>query len=453
MLRLSWTQPEDLAAHALVAARADGLDVADLERELLAAGGSVHPVVGGASPHPAPAGLRETAARVVVRACARPRPVDLLDREPDTWEAMGCDPPVLAVAPGLADRLRGAWLGRAVGCLVGKPVEKLPREGIRAIATSTGHWPVRGYFTEEGLDPQVAARWPWNRRSRATSLAEVIDGMPEDDDLNFAVLALLAQERHGDDLGVDDVAQLWLDQLPAGRVFTAERIAYRNLLSGVEPQDAAETGNPFGDWIGALIRADAYGWAHPGRPGAAARLAVADARLSHRRTGVHGAAFMAGAAAAAVAGAAPPEAVEVGLSCVPPGSRVATAVRLGRDLAGSGRDDEAALDALHDAYGHLHWVHTLNNVAVIALAAVRGADDLGHAVGLAVSAGWDTDSAGASVGGLVGARGLDAVPESLAAPVRGTYRTTLAGFDDVTFDELAARTLRLAERGVDGGTS
>ena len=39
---------------------------------------------------------------------------------------------------------------------------------------------------------------PWNRASRTTSLAENIAGMPEDDDLNFALLALLLVERHGD---------------------------------------------------------------------------------------------------------------------------------------------------------------------------------------------------------------------------------------------------------------
>ena len=55
--------------------------------------------------------------------------------------------------------------------------------------------------------------------------------MPEDDDLNFAMLALAMVERHGDKLATADVAQAWLDNLPAGRVFTAERVAYRNLLA------------------------------------------------------------------------------------------------------------------------------------------------------------------------------------------------------------------------------
>lgn len=450
MLRLSWTQPEDLAAHALVAAGLDGLDVHELQAELIAAGGSLEAPVSGASGQPADARLRMLAARITETATGLPRPAALLAAEPDSEEAMALDSPRTRVADGLEDRLRGAWLGRAIGCLVGKPVEKIPREGIRAIAESTGRWPVRGYFTEAGLDPAVAERWPWNRRSRPTSLDGVIDGMPEDDDLNFAVLALVAQERAREGSGstaptTASIAQLWLELLPAGRVFTAERIAYRNLLAGDEPAVAAERGNPFVDWIGALIRADAYGWANPGDPGAAARLAVADARLTHRRAGVHGAVFMAAAASVAIAGAGVQAAIDAGLRAVPERSRLANAARLGRDLAASELDDEACIDELHRVYGHLHWVHVLNNTALLAFAALRGRDDFARGVGLAVAGGWDTDSVGASVGGLLGAAGTGAIPHELAQPIRGVYRTTLAGFDGIRFDELAARTLAVSK--------
>ncbi len=60
--------------------------------------------------------------------------------------------------------------------------------------------------------------------------------MPEDDDLDYPLLNLLLLQRHGRTFTTADVARLWLDELPAGRAFTAERIAYRNLLCGVEPR-------------------------------------------------------------------------------------------------------------------------------------------------------------------------------------------------------------------------
>ena len=135
-------------------------------------------------------------------------------------------------------------MGRAAGNLLGKPVEKIPREGIREILETSGQWPLRQYITAVGVPEEVQARWPWNRRSKPTSLREVIDGMPEDDDLNFAILALQLLERHGSALTTEDVAQAWLNDLPAGRVFTAERVAYRNLLDGRRAARAAVVRQP-----------------------------------------------------------------------------------------------------------------------------------------------------------------------------------------------------------------
>ncbi|MCZ0979296.1 ADP-ribosylglycohydrolase family protein [Streptomyces diastatochromogenes] len=138
--------------------------------------------------------------------------------------------------PPLRDRLHAAWLGRAVGCLLGKPVEKLPLPALRALARAAGNWPLSTWFTERGVPPELLAAHPWNRRSAGTSLAENIDGMPEDDDLNYPLLNLLLLQRYGRGFTTADVARLWLDELPAGRTFTAERVAYRNLLDGVEPR-------------------------------------------------------------------------------------------------------------------------------------------------------------------------------------------------------------------------
>src|SRR6201999_467942 len=104
---------------------------------------------------------------------------------------------------------------------------------------SAGRWPLDGWFSAEGVPPDVLARWPWNRRSAPTSLRETIHGIPEDDDLNFTMLALALVERHGREITTDDVAAAWLDSLPAGRIFTAERVALRNLLCGLEPPETA----------------------------------------------------------------------------------------------------------------------------------------------------------------------------------------------------------------------
>ncbi|MFB8353697.1 ADP-ribosylglycohydrolase family protein [Streptomyces niveus] len=335
-----------------------------------------------------------------------------------------------------------AWLGRAVGCLLGKPVEKLELPAIRALARATGNWPLNTWFTARGVPADLAAAHPWNRRSAGSSLAENIDGMPEDDDLNYPLLNVLLIQRYGRDFRTSDVARLWLDQLPAGRTFTAERVAYRNLLSGIEPPDTARHHNPFREWIGAAIRADVHGWTHPGDPASAAAQAYRDATLTHTANGVYSAMFVAGTIAAAGGGADVHASLRAGLSVVPPLSRLAQAVRQAIRLARAHTDFDTVVDRLHDAHGHYHWVHAVPNAALLAAALTHADGDFTGSICHAVSGGWDTDSNGATAGSVAGllAGHPDRLPERWTAPLKNRLATSVVGFDGIGFDELARLT-------------
>ncbi|MGW1775981.1 ADP-ribosylglycohydrolase family protein [Streptomyces sp. NPDC002104] len=351
--------------------------------------------------------------------------------------------------PALRLRLEAAWVGRAVGCVLGKPVEKLPLAGIRALARAAGNWPLADWFTERGVPPEVLAAHPWNRRSAPTSLAENIDGTPEDDDLNYPLLGLLLLQRHGKGFTTADVGRLWLDELPAGRTFTAERVAYRNLLQGLEPPATATHHNPFREWIGALIRADVHGWTNPGDPAAAAAQARRDAALTHTGNGAHAAAFVAAATAAAATGRADVHtALRAGLAAVPPGSRLAEAVRFGIRTAAAEPEFDTVVDLLHARYGHYHWVHAVPNTAVIAAALTHADGEFTHSVCRAVSGGWDTDSNGATAGALAGllAGSPDAIPHRWTAPLKNRLATSVPGFDGIGFDTLAHLTAQEAAR-------
>ncbi|WP_411757388.1 ADP-ribosylglycohydrolase family protein [Streptomyces venezuelae] len=390
-----------------------------------------HPRTG---PEAAPRTAPETAPRADPQAAPRTAPQAAPRTEPEA---------------ALRTRLEAAWLGRAVGCLLGKPVEKLPLEGIRALARAAGNWPLRDWFTERGVPPEVLAAYPWNRRSAPTSLAENIDGMPEDDDLNYPLLGLLLLQRHGKGFTTADVARLWLDELPAGRTFTAERVAYRNLLLGLEPPATATHHNPFREWIGALIRADVHGWTNPGDPAAAAAQAYRDAALTHTGNGVYAALLVAAATATAATGRSDVHtALRTGLAFVPPRSRLAEAVRFGIRAAGQEADFDVVVDRLHARYGHYHWVHAVPNTALIAAALTHADGDFTRSVCRAVSGGWDTDSNGATAGALAGllAGSPDAVPHRWTAPLKNRLSTTVPGFDGIGFDTLAHLTAQEAAR-------
>ncbi|MFI7703630.1 ADP-ribosylglycohydrolase family protein [Nonomuraea sp. NPDC049480] len=450
MIRLTWVQPEDLIGHELRQAAEDGRDVRHIAARWHAAGGHDAPPRAGASDAGA-ARLRRLAGELLDELGGIPSPLPEPSDLPDiiaacpSWPGRGREP-AAAAWPGAAGsavvavdpaRVLGAWAGRVAGCVLGKPVEKIPREGIREIAEATGNWPIRGWFTAKGLPDDVARRRPWNRRSAVNSLAENIDGIPEDDDLNYPLLALTVLERHGRAFTTDDVAGLWLDELPAGRTFTAERVAYRNLLDGVEPPRTATRRNPFREWIGALIRADVYGWVNPGDPAAAAEHAWRDARLTHTANGIYGAMFAAAMCATALVATSPEEVVEAGLSVVPRGSRLYEAVRLAVADAAREDDFERVVDRLHERHGALHWVHTINNAALIAATLIHGRGDFTATIAGAVAGGWDTDSAGATAGSVAGALN-GGVPERWR--IRDSLASSLTGFDGVSLVELARRT-------------
>ncbi|MEV7445793.1 ADP-ribosylglycohydrolase family protein [Streptomyces sp. NPDC091204] len=432
------------------------------ERDPAPAGQDAEPAADGPAPR---AGARATERDSAPAAHdARPRPeaagqarspgeggpgVSAAVRNP-ARAGQGPDPEVdLEVDLELRTRLEAAWLGRAVGCLLGKPVEKLPLEGIRALARATGNWPLDDWFSERGVPPEVLAAYPWNRRSAPTSLAENIDGMPEDDDLNYPLLGLVLLRRHGKGFTTADVARLWLDELPAGRTFTAERVAYRNLLLGLEPPATAIHHNPFREWIGALIRADVHGWTNPGDPAAAAAQAYRDAALTHTGNGVYAALFVAAATAEAATGRADVHtALRAGLAVVPPRSRLAEAVRLGIRAAADEPDFDLVVDRLHARYGHYHWVHAVPNTALIAAALTHADGDFTRSVCRAVSGGWDTDSNGATAGALAAllAGSPRALPDRWTAPLKNRLATTVPGFDGIGFDTLAHLTAQEAAR-------
>ncbi|WP_369257888.1 ADP-ribosylglycohydrolase family protein [Streptomyces sp. R35] len=462
MLRLTWVQPEDLLGHELHQASQDGRAPSAIASRWRAAGGPEAPLRAGASPTPASPYLRILAKDLLDELADLPS--KLAEHEPTSltkirthcpdWPARpgALSAPVSAPTPSSAPtqaRLEAAWLGRAVGCLLGKPVEKLPLQGIRALARATGNWPLHTWFTARGVPDDLKTTYPWNKRSAPTSLAENIDGMPEDDDLNYPLLNILLLQRHGRNFTTADVARLWLDELPAGRTFTAERIAYRNLLTGIGPPRTARHRNPFREWIGALIRADVHGWTNPGDPAAAAEQAHRDATLTHTANGVYAAMFTAATIGAAATGTHDIHAcLHTGLTVVPPASRLAQAVRHAVRLARTTSDFDAVVDELHTTHRAYHWVHAIPNTALIAAALTHADGDFSGSICRAVSGGWDTDSNGATAGSIAGLLAGDplALPDRWTTPLKNRLATSIADFNGIGFDTLAHLTHRETRR-------
>jgi ADP-ribosylglycohydrolase len=340
----------------------------------------------------------------------------------------------------LADRLRGAWLGRCVANTMGKPVEGLTRAEVRIYLEAVGQWPQTGYVP---LLTELPAGVSHLHESAPFSSAGTFDDVPRDDDLDWTILGLALLEEFGDSITTETIAAAWLDRLPFTQTFTAERAVYRNVIRGVPVSEAAGVDNPYREWIGALIRADIFGYTNPANPARAARLALVDAEFSHQANGIYGELWAAALVSAAFATDSAAVAIDVALSVVPPRSRLAETLREVVAIRGTGVDAASALDQLEQRVGHYNWVHTIQNAAHIAVGLLWGRD-FAESVAITVSAGDDTDSAAATVGSVYGAlHGSGSIPERLVGTTHVHVRSAVKDFDRVTIGELAERTLRL----------
>ena len=207
----------------------------------------------------------------------------------------------------LVDRLHGAWLGRAAGCALGKPVEGmgmsshhgLPagRSRIKTYLTNRAAWPLTDFIPQSDAGDGLRVNCPLSCRER-------IAYMEADDDIHYTLVGLGVLEDYGPDFTWNQVAWYWSSHLPFATICTAETQALLNFwhrtsrLSssgrGVAGTDAAlgqnlattpaftrHHRNPYREWIGAQIRSDGWAMACAGKPELAAEFAHRDACWTH----------------------------------------------------------------------------------------------------------------------------------------------------------------------------
>jgi ADP-ribosylglycohydrolase len=357
--------------------------------------------------------------------------------------------PAIESAPGpaeLSDRVLAAWLGRCAGCNLGKPVEGFGwnRAKLRDYLDQADAYPLEDYLPV--LDPMperftLNPSWTEATRGRVAAMAR-------DDDLDYTMLGLKILETHGRGYTSSDVGSEWLRGMPFETVYTAERVAYRNLVEGLVPPQTARYHNPYREWIGAMIRADIFGYVSPGDPAGAARLAYQDAALSHTANGIYGEMWAAALLAASFTSMGAREAIEQAMLVLPARSRLSSSLRATIDAHQAGQSWDQAMDSMQQRLDGYHWVHTINNAEVVAAALLWGDGDFSRTIGLAVEAALDTDCDGATAGSVFGAlHGTKAIPAHWTEPLRDTIHSALLGFDGAAISSLAQRTVALATVG------
>jgi len=341
----------------------------------------------------------------------------------------------------LRDRIYGAWLGRAAGCALGKPVEGWPKEKIDNYLKRADALPLDDYI------PYVADQPDDLYRLREGSTRGNITYMERDDDMDYPILGLLILERKGMGFTPRGMANNWLGRMPYHLLYTAENAAYRNFVGNIWPPDSALYRNPYREWIGAQIRADIFGYVTPGWPEKGAELAFRDASISHVKNGIYGEMFVAAMLSASLVTEDMVSIIDIGLSEIPANCRVAEAIRNTVEWCRCESDWERVYDRINEGYGHYHGVHTINNAALVTMGLLFGADDYEAGIVTAVCGGWDTDCNGATVGSILGAKfGAKALPEKWTGVFNDRLLSSVRDCNDNRISELAARTHAVARQ-------
>jgi ADP-ribosylglycohydrolase len=372
-----------------------------------------------------------------------------IERQSDPGRATG---PLVIVDPAaVAPRVRTAFLSAVCGCILGKPLEVRPTlDQIRAAASAVGEWPLRDYISE----PMLAALG-----RRHVSWADTVRGRisyaASDDDINYKICGMLLLERHGAAFTKDHLRTLWYENLPAGWQFGPERTmnvraAQWSMLppgAGAAPAEQwASVWNPKDEYCGALIRADAYGYACPGHPALAAALAWRDASYTHRRTGIYGAMFAAAAIASAFVAEGPLEIFRSALQYIPQRSRFAEVVRDSIAQVEAASDWIDGYRRIHGKYREYDHCRIYQEIGTV-INTLRFAKNVGEGICMQVSQGNDTDSFGATCGSILGAYfGPEGLEARWIEPFNDRIFSSVAMFHEQRLSAVAQRMAALPAR-------
>lgn len=393
-----------------------------------------------------------------------PQRADWAYREPLEWrdirtESASLDPAQPWSQPDFdkaAENARTAFLSSVCGCMLGKPIEVDPTLAeLKNAGNSCGEWPLDDYVSKAFLERLGRRHESWD-----VTVRESLDHAVADDDLHYSIIGMLLLEESGREFTHKQMYEKWASNIPPAWAWGPERtallglgLAQHHVLSHAEFEDSHDVLllNPGDESCGAMIRVDAYGYACPGNPDLAAWLAFKDASLTHTRTGVYGAMFIAALIAVCqeadpgLTGNARLELVEQALLRIPRKSRLAEVIGDTMNKVASANNWEAGYEAVHGRYSEFTHCQVYQEIGTL-INSIKFATSIDHGFCIQVSQGNDTDSFGATVGSILGCFfGQDFLGERWVEPLNGRLEHGLSDFHEYSMAAIAARMGRLPE--------
>lgn len=345
-------------------------------------------------------------------------------------------------------RVETAFLSSVCACILGKPLEEAPLPTLYEMKDAlikTGEWPMHDYVSDETLTALGRRNVCWNETIRGK-----IQYVAADDDITYTILGMLLLENHGIKFTKDDIRKLWIENLPIYTCWGPERtMLLKAGIASLAPDlpidhdEWVDVLNPGDELCGAQIRADAYGYACPGRPDLAAKLAWQDASWSHKKTGIYGSMFIAAVIAAAQVMDDRIGIFELALKYVPQNSRFHEIVADSLNEIKMAKDWEDGYARIHGKYKDYGACRIYQETGTL-INTLKFAKNIPDGFCKQVSQGNDTDSFGATSGSILGAYfGPDYFDEKWLKPFNDNIYTTISGFKERKLSNVAKRMAKL----------
>jgi len=343
------------------------------------------------------------------------------------------------------DKVFGSWLGRVAGDFVGAPVEFM-------------------LYSDKK-----------RKYGNITYFPEPVDLNYVNDDEMYEICALIALEKKGINLTSKDIAQEWVNLLYTFN-FTAEKVALKNLKSGIWPPESGIHNNIYYDAIGAQMRADIWGQIAPGCPAIAKEYSYLDGCISHAGIGIEGEVFIAVLISQSFFERDINKNINSALKFIPPENEslytqmIKTAqiifeqypddlrkarrkllkywnnIRENELVKNEPSHNKKRLSFLTEYVPEesIPGVHVLPNIGIIILSLLYGAQDkedpLGKSICIAAMMGLDTDCNCGNIGAILGAQlGAEKIPSKWKDPLQDTFSTYVKGYEKWKISELAQR--------------
>ncbi|MFP4382340.1 MAG: ADP-ribosylglycohydrolase family protein, partial [Candidatus Sumerlaeia bacterium] len=376
----------------------------------------------------------------------RPSPADFPYDEPESADAIRAGWPAVDEGEAfggteamLLDKIRGGWFGRVAGCMLGKPIEmQIDWMQVRDLLEALGGHPLDDYMPawDPKHFPEVGGSWPRGRMPHSLEITRGrIDHAIGDDDIDYAITALMCLEQYGIDFTAREHLLLIGDMTPDKCLWSSGKNGVLTAKFGLDSPETALFGNPTRQSLGAMIRCDMWGWASPGNPTQAAEMALRDGISTQTRNGIYAAVFWSVVLSLAFCREERSEGFDArgilidALDYVPARSRFYEMVEGTMEVCGSTDDVYAIYEKIYERYSLTPLIpegkrfnHCLINSALVITGLMKGGGDFSRTIGITVEGGRDTDCTGATAGSVAGVlTGYDAIPKHWTEPLRNCY--------------------------------